>query len=82
MSKNALDPAWLEAQLRNARWLTSSRSSGGTNCVQVAFLDKGLVALRDSKSPQKPPHLFTDAEYDAFVEGIKRGELRRHRGER
>jgi len=77
MNKNDLDPAWLEAQLRNARWRTSSFSSGGTNCVQVAFLDRGLVAIRDSKNPRKPPHLFTDAEYDAFVEGIKQGELRR-----
>lgn len=73
MSKNALDPAWLETQLRNAQWLTSSFSSGGTNCVQVAFLDHGLVALRDSKNSQNPPLLFTDA----VVNGIMQGELRR-----
>ncbi|MGC5011371.1 DUF397 domain-containing protein [Streptosporangium sp. DT93] len=77
MNKNTLDPAWIEARLRDARWRTSSLSSGGTNCVQVAFLDGGIVALRDSKNPQGPPHLFTDAEYDAFVGGIERGELRR-----
>lgn len=77
MNKNNLDPAWLETQLRNAQWRTSSFSSGGTNCVQVAFLDHGLVAIRDSKNPQNPPHLFTDAEYEAFVEGIMQGELRR-----
>jgi hypothetical protein len=35
------------------------------------------VALRDSKNPEKAPHLFTDAEYDAFTTGIERGELRR-----
>ncbi|MBG0813328.1 DUF397 domain-containing protein [Planomonospora sp. ID82291] len=67
----------METQLQDARWHTSSLSSGGTNCVQIAFLDGGLVALRDSKNIQKPPHLFTDAEYDAFVGGIERGELRR-----
>jgi|HigsolmetaAR202D_1030399.scaffolds.fasta_scaffold04930_5 hypothetical protein len=78
MSKNALDPAWLETQLRNAQWHTSSFSSGGTNCVQVAFLDRGLVAMRDSKNPQNPPLLFTDAEYEAFINGITHGELRRH----
>jgi hypothetical protein len=77
MNKNALDTAWIETQLRDALWHTSSFSSGGTNCVQVAFLDGGIVALRDSKNPQKPPHLFTDAEYNAFVGGIEHGELRR-----
>ncbi|MFF5213420.1 DUF397 domain-containing protein [Streptosporangium sp. NPDC000396] len=77
MNKNALDPGWIETQLQDAHWHTSSLSSGGTNCVQVAFLDGGIVALRDSKNLQKPPHLFTDAEYDAFVGGIERGELRR-----
>ncbi|MEV0756131.1 DUF397 domain-containing protein [Streptosporangium sp. NPDC050280] len=77
MNKNSLDAAWIETQLRNARWQTSSLSSGGTNCVQIAFLDGGIVALRDSKNPEKAPHLFTDAEYDAFTGGIERGELRR-----
>ncbi|MFJ8450423.1 DUF397 domain-containing protein [[Kitasatospora] papulosa] len=77
MNKNALDSTWVESQLRDAQWQTSSQSSGGTNCVQVAFLDQGVVALRDSKNPDKAPHLFTDSEYDAFVSGIVRGELRR-----
>lgn len=75
MNKNELDPAWLESQLRDAQWQTSS--SGGQTCVQVAFLDQGIVALRDSKNTGKAPHLFTDAEYDAFIGGILRGELRR-----
>jgi hypothetical protein len=37
----------------------------------------GIVALRDSKNPNKPAHIFNDAEYDTFVEGIMHGELRR-----
>lgn len=77
MNKSELDPAWIETRLLDAQWHTSSLSSGGTNCVQIAFLDGGIVALRDSKNQERPPHLFTDAEYDAFVGGIERGELRR-----
>ena len=77
MNKNDLDPAWVETQLQHASWQTSSLSSGGSNCIQVAFLNSGLVALRDSKNPDKAPHLFTNSEYDAFIGGIVRGELRR-----
>ncbi|MFK0154297.1 DUF397 domain-containing protein [Streptomyces sp. NPDC090493] len=77
MNKNELDPDWVESQLRDAQWETSSFSSGGTNCVQIAFLDEGIVALRDSKNIKKAPHLFTDSEYDAFVSAIVHGELRR-----
>ncbi len=75
MNKNDLDPSWVESQLVNAEWQTAS--SGGTTCVEVAFLDRGIVALRDSENPHKAPHLFDDAEYDAFTAGIMRGELRR-----
>jgi hypothetical protein len=75
MNKNDLDPAWIDDQLTRATWRTAS--SGGTNCVEVAFLERGIVALRDSKNPDKAPHIFDDAEYDAFVAGIMRGELRR-----
>ncbi|GAA1657353.1 DUF397 domain-containing protein [Fodinicola feengrottensis] len=77
MNKNDLDPQWITNQLKNASWQKSSRSSGSQNCVEIAFLDHHIVALRDSKNPQQPPHLFTDTEYDAFVNGILDGELRR-----
>ena len=77
MTKHDLDSMWIESQLRDADWSRPRRSSGRTNCVEVAFLDRGLVALRDSKAPDKPAHIFTDAEYEAFVGGIERGELRR-----
>ncbi|MGW2541301.1 DUF397 domain-containing protein [Kitasatospora sp. NPDC001574] len=75
MNKNHLDPAWITEQLAAAHW--QSASSGGQTCVEVAFLDGGIVAMRDSKNKDKSAHLFDDAEYDAFTAGIMRGELRR-----
>lgn len=75
MDKNDLDPTWLHTQLTEAAW--HSASSGGQTCIEIAFLDRGIVALRDSKNPDKAPHIFDDAEYDAFTAGILRGELRR-----
>jgi len=58
-------------------WTKSSRSSAGDNCVQVAFADDGTVGIRDSKHPNRAVLEFTPAEYDAFVDGILNGELRR-----
>jgi hypothetical protein len=73
--KLRLPQEWIDEQLRGARWQTAS--SGGSTCVEVAFLDEGIVALRDSKNPHVSPLLFTDAEYEAFRQGVIRGELRR-----
>ena len=46
------------------------------SCVEVAGLDDGTVALRDSKVGGSP-YLFTSAEWDAFVAGVKAGEFDR-----
>jgi Domain of unknown function (DUF397). len=64
------------ADLTQAVWTKSSFSDGGSNCVEVAFVD-GMVAIRDSKDPAGPALIFTASEYDAFVGGIADGELRR-----
>ena len=58
-------------------WTKSSRSGNNGNCVEVAFLGGGHVALRDSKDPQGPVLRFTPGEWSAFVEGVADGELRR-----
>jgi hypothetical protein len=43
--------------------------------VEVAFLDGGRVAVRDSKEPTGPALLFTAAEWSAFVDGARSGEF-------
>jgi uncharacterized protein DUF397 len=62
--------------LTRAKWFKSSRSSGTGQCVEVAFVEEG-VALRDTKDRSKPPHLFTNGEWAAFIEGAKDGEFDR-----
>ena len=66
----------LAPQLRGAAWRKASRSNGngGNNCVEVAFLDD-LVAVRDSKDKTGPALIFTDAEWNAFVDSAKDGEF-------
>ncbi|HEY8527942.1 MAG TPA: DUF397 domain-containing protein [Acidimicrobiales bacterium] len=59
-------------------WRTSSRSSGGDNCVEVAFAADGTVGVRDSKQQGDGPVLeFTPAEWEAFLGGVREGEFDR-----
>lgn len=63
-------------ELTGARWVKSSRSGPtGGNCVEVAFLAEGAVAVRNSRHPSGPALVFTAAEWDAFVDGAKDGEF-------
>jgi hypothetical protein len=61
--------------LSDADWRTSSFSQDGGQCVQVAFLPDGSVALRHSKHPDGSVLLYTRREWDAFLEGAKDGEF-------
>lgn len=56
-------------------WFKSSFSGpDGGNCVEVAFLDRG-IAVRDSKDPDGPALGFTCAEWLAFLAGVRTGEF-------
>jgi len=64
--------------LTGARWIRSRRSGPtGGNCVEVAFLAGGEIAMRNSRHPQGPALIFTRSEWDAFLGGAKDGEFGR-----
>ncbi|BDT93506.1 transcriptional regulator [Nocardia sputorum] len=67
----------MTVDLSGARWFKSSRSSGGKECVEVAFLDGGQVGVRDSKNPTGPALVFTPGDWDAFTGGVNGGEFKR-----
>ncbi len=52
-----------------------SSQCGGGNCVEVAPLSNGQVAVRDSKDLDAPQHVYTPAEWVAFIQGVKAGEF-------
>ncbi len=61
--------------LSSAGWRKSSFSNGGGNCVEVAALDDGGVAVRHSKAPDAGTLVFTRAEMAAWIDGCKAGEF-------
>ena len=64
--------------LTRATWIRSRRSGPtGGNCVEVAFLADGQIAMRNSRHPQGPALIFTRSEWDAFLGGAKDGEFGR-----
>ena len=58
-----------------ARWQKSTRSMGAAQCVEVARLPGGDVAVRDSKDQNGPVLVYTPAEWHAFLDGAKKGEF-------
>lgn len=66
-----------DADLTEAQWRKSTRSNGSGACVEVAMNLPGVVAVRDSKAPERPALVFTLDEWAAFTGGTKDGEFDR-----
>ncbi|GHB20926.1 hypothetical protein GCM10010331_03780 [Streptomyces xanthochromogenes] len=61
------------------RWFTSSYSSNGGQCVEVAanlVASRGIVPVRDSKDQGGPVLDLPAGAFSAFIEGVKSGNLR------
>jgi Domain of unknown function (DUF397) len=65
---NQTDPSSLE-------WVKAASSYGNGNCVEVAALGDGAVAVRDSKHPDGPMLSFTGSEWSAFFAGLIHGDF-------
>lgn len=63
------------AVLGDVRWRKSRESNPSGNCVEVAELPDGAIAMRNSRDPQGPALVYTRAEIAAFLTGVRNGEF-------
>ncbi|MGV9255296.1 DUF397 domain-containing protein [Streptomyces sp. NPDC003697] len=65
----------VRASSLDARWTKSRHSNAEGNCVEVAALLDGGIAVRNSRDPDGPALVYTPAEVAAFLAGAKDGEF-------
>jgi hypothetical protein len=57
-------------------WVKATLSDTGSSCVEVQKLADGGCRVRDSKDKGEGPVLtFTKSEWEAFIDGAKKGEF-------
>ncbi|WP_320783779.1 DUF397 domain-containing protein [Streptomyces sp. CRN 30] len=68
-------PNGIRASSLSARWTKSRYSNAEGNCVEVAPLADGSVAVRNSRHPDGPALVYTPTEMAAFLAGAKDGDF-------
>lgn len=61
--------------LHGVRWQKSQHSNSQGTCVEFAKLPGGEVAVRNSRFPEGPALVYTPAEVEALLLGVKDGEF-------
>lgn len=62
-------PSW------STTWRKSSFSNPHGNCVELAELAAGLIAVRDSRDPDGPAQLYPRAAIAAFVRAVRQDDF-------
>jgi Domain of unknown function (DUF397) len=63
------------AQLEGATWRKSQRSNSQGACVELARLDAGTVAMRNSRDPQGTALVYPASAVRAMVSALRTGEF-------
>ncbi|MGJ6966622.1 DUF397 domain-containing protein [Streptosporangium sp. G11] len=56
-------------------WRKSHFSNPSGNCVELADLPDGRVAMRNSRDPEGPALIYTRRQVGDFFRGVKGGEF-------
>jgi hypothetical protein len=62
-------------EIAGVHWRKSRRSGATGNCVEIAALPNGGAAVRNSRHPHGPALVYTRAEMEALILGVKDGEF-------
>jgi hypothetical protein len=63
------------SSIEGTAWVKATASDSFNNCVEIARLADGEVAMRNSRFPHGPALVFTRSEFAAFLDGAGRGEF-------
>lgn len=75
MTEQRIDNGITASSIPDVVWVKSGRSNPSGNCVEVAQLPGGGVAVRNSRHPDGPALVYTRDEMAAFVGGAKDGDF-------
>lgn len=62
-------------QLEHAAWRKSSRSGAVGNCVELAWPERAVVAVRNSRNPDGPVLVYARAELVSFLTNVRNLEV-------
>lgn len=63
------------SELHGVVWQKSARSNANGTCVELAELPGGHIAVRNSRFPDGPALICTQAEMAALILGAKDGDF-------
>jgi capsid protein len=72
---NELAAAARSTRLHQVRWQKSRYSNSQGSCVEMALLPGGDIAVRNSRDPDGPTLIYTQAEIQALLQGVKDGDF-------
>lgn len=61
--------------LVGAAWQKAKRSNSQGACVEMARLNDGSIAIRNSRFPSGPALVYTQEEIDCLILGAKDGDF-------